>query len=303
MASKEALERIEMFRMVGELEGQQADLRVTRALFETLHACQTEPEDVSYQVVDANGVEAMWCIPADSDPEKVLLHSHAGGTLVLSMHSDRKLAGHIAKAAGARALVVNFRRSPENPYPAQVEDVETCYRWLLEQGHRPENIASIGHSIGGYLSTNLVISLRDRGEPLPAAVLAVSPWFDMALTVETMITHDETDVIVSKEQLGRMRDAWLGGTGMTAESPTVNLTSADLSGLPPMDIWYGSGEVLSGDAVAFAERAQAAGVEVAVHSIPEMPHSFVLMAGGAPEVNQAVEEMGAWLRTKLGTAA
>jgi epsilon-lactone hydrolase len=50
------------------------------------------------------------------------------------MHTDRKAAGHLAKAAGVRALVLDFRRSPEHKYPAQHEDVETAYSWLLAGG-------------------------------------------------------------------------------------------------------------------------------------------------------------------------
>lgn len=302
-ASEEAIKWLELYRSVGALAAQQTDLTVVRAIFETLHLGQSEPEDVTYKEVDAGGVEALWCLPDDSDPDKVLVHCHAGGTRVLSMHSDRKLVGHIAKAAGTRALVVNFRRSPEHPYPAQVDDVAAAYQWLLDQGYRPENIASIGHSIGGNLCTRLVMGLRDKGEPTPAAILAVSPWYDMELKTETMVTNAETDVHVTKEVLERMRDAWLEGTGVAHDDPRVNLLEADLAGLPPMDIWYGGAEVLAGDAIDFAERAKAAGVDVTLHNLPEMQHSFVFLAGRVPEVNQAILQMGQWLRSKLGQPA
>lgn len=97
--------------------------------------------------IDAGGVPALWCIPEGCDPDRVLLHSHAGGTVVTSMHTDRKALGHIAKVARARALIVNYRRSPEHKFPAQIDDMERAYHWLLAQGIRPENIASIGHSV------------------------------------------------------------------------------------------------------------------------------------------------------------
>ena len=44
-----------------------------------------------------------------------------------------------------RSLVINYRRSPEHKFPAQIEDVEKTYDWLRGQGYRPENIASVGH--------------------------------------------------------------------------------------------------------------------------------------------------------------
>lgn len=77
---------------------------------------------------------ALWCIPEGSDAEHVLLHSHDGGTVVFSMHSDRKAAGHIARAAGLRALVLDYSRSPEHKFHAQTDDVDRAHQWLLAQG-------------------------------------------------------------------------------------------------------------------------------------------------------------------------
>jgi acetyl esterase/lipase len=104
------------------------------------------------------------------------------------MSSDRKAAGHLAKAAGIRALVLDYRRSPENKFPAQQDDVETAYRWLLAQGYRRDKIASGGHSVGGNLAVSLAIRLRDQGLPLPGAILAVSGWYDTELKNPTLQT-------------------------------------------------------------------------------------------------------------------
>jgi monoterpene epsilon-lactone hydrolase len=49
------------------------DLATVRDIVETMHLATKEPEGVSYAEEDAGGVEALWCIPADSDPEAVLL--------------------------------------------------------------------------------------------------------------------------------------------------------------------------------------------------------------------------------------
>src|SRR6266853_1896777 len=122
---------------------------------EALAALTREPEGVTYAEVDAGGVPALWCIPQGCDNDSVLLHCHAGGTVVTSMNTDRKAAGHLAKAAGIRALVLDYRRSPENKFPAQPDDVETAYRWLLSEGYRAEKIASGGHSVGGNLAVGL----------------------------------------------------------------------------------------------------------------------------------------------------
>jgi acetyl esterase/lipase len=139
----------ELYASIKErLSNPDIDLATRRDIAENFHLAET----VTYAEVDAGGVPALWCIPEGCDPGRVLLRSHAGGTVVTSMHTYRKALGHIAKVVRARVLVVNYRRAPEHKFPAQIDDVERAYRWLLARGLRPENISSIGHSVGGNLA-------------------------------------------------------------------------------------------------------------------------------------------------------
>jgi epsilon-lactone hydrolase len=276
------------------------DLVTVRDIVESIHLATKEPEGVTYAEVDAGGVEALWCIPVDSDPEAVLLHNHMGGGVLTSMHSDRKAAAHIAKAAGMRSLVLDYRRAPEHKFPAQIDDVETAYDWLLGQGYRPENIASVGHSIGGNLAVGLAIRLRDRGAPLPGAILSVSPWCDITLSNESIEINADTDALLSRPLVEFFRSAWLDGTGVEWNDPRVNLLAADLTDLPPIAIFYGEYELLAGDASAFARRAEAAGNDVLFCSVIEGQHSFIMGAGRVPEVDEAIKVMAMWLRRNLG---
>ncbi|BBX60970.1 esterase [Mycobacterium saskatchewanense] len=301
MASRQAVEFADFLAEVGRRSSNpNFELETIRDVTENIHLATKEPEGVTYAEVDAGGVEAMWCIPVDSDPESVLLHTHMGGTVVMSMHSDRKAAGHLAKAAGARSLVLNFRRSPEQKYPAQVEDVDNAYRWLLAQGYRPNKIASVGHSIGGYLAVELALRLRDRGEALPGAVLSISPWTDVTLSGESIETNAGRDKLLTRGLLELFRSCWLDGTGVEFTDPRVHLLGADLSGLPPTAVYYGEYELLASDAVAFSRRAQEAGNDVVVRRVDEGQHSFIMGAGRVEEVDRAIAEIGRWLRSALG---
>jgi acetyl esterase/lipase len=258
-----------------------------------------EPEGVTYAEVDAGGVPALWCIPATCDDAKVLLFNHAGGSVVFSMRSDRKAAAHLARAAGIRALVVDFRLSPENKFPAQLDDVETAYRWLLSQGHSPEHIASGGHSVGGNLAIGLAIRLRDQGTSMPAAILAVSAWCDIELKNPTLKTNVESDKMLSPALLEFFRESWIGGTGVAPDDPRINLLHADLAGLPPINIYYGADELLVGEIIEFARRAKAAGLDANLHGVPGGQHLWLLGAGKVPETDAAIAELGHWLRSKL----
>jgi len=304
MASQQLKRMNELYASIKErISKPDIDLATTRDIVENLHLAASEPEAVTYAEVDADGVPALWCIPEGCDKDRVLLHSHAGGSVVTSMHTDRKAIGHIAKVVGVRALVLNYRRAPEHKFPAQIDDVERAYRWLLAQRIRPENIASIGHSIGGNLAVSLALTLRDKGALLPAAILSVSPWYDMEMKNETLQTNAETDALISWQAAEMFRESWIGGTGLARNDPRVNMLYADLSGLPPIMVYYGADEMLAGEAIEFAKRAKDADVEVSLHSLPEGQHSFIWGAGRVPEVDQAIEEMGGWLRSKLGLGA
>lgn len=301
MTSQQAVEFANFYADLSARSGNpEFDLSTVRDVVETMHLATKEPEDVSYAEVDAGGVEALWCIPAGSDPDRVLLHNHMGGSVLTSMHSERKAAAHIAKAAGIRSLVLNFRRSPEHKFPAQLEDVDNAYAWLLDQGYRAEKIASVGNSIGGNFAVGLALRLRDRGAPLPGAILAISALFDATLTNETIDKNAELDKLLSRPLLEFFRSCWLDGTGVGWSDPRVNLLEADLAGLPPIAVYHGSDELLAGDAAEFAGRAGATGNDVVLRSVPAGQHSFIIGAGRVPEVDQAITEMGGWLRSKLG---
>jgi monoterpene epsilon-lactone hydrolase len=275
------------------------DLATIRDIVESVHIAAKEPEGVTYAEVDAGGVEALWCVPADSDPRTVLLHIHMGGSVVTSMHSDRKPAAHIAKAAGMRSLVIDYRRAPEHKFPAQIEDVEKAYGWLLGQGYRPENIASVGHSIGGNLAVSLAVRLRDKGAALPGAILSISPWCDMTLSSKSIDTHADADMVLTRGLLELFRSCWLDGTDVHWTDPRVNLLEAGLRGLPSIAVFYGTDELLADEAVQFALRAKAAGNDQQLRCIEGGQHSFIMGAGWVPEVDDAIAEMGKWLRRKL----
>jgi len=290
----------EFFAAVAKRTKVDLDPVTRRDILERMHLCGTETEGVTYAEVDAGGVPALWCIPAGCDDDSVLMWNHAGGSVVFSMHSDRKLASHLAKAAGVRVLVVDFRLSPENKFPAQQDDVETAYRWLLSQGYQPEKIVSGGHSVGGNLAVSLALRLRDQGLALPGAILSVAAWYDIELKNPTLETNAATDKSLTVPLMKFFRECWLGGTGTTYDDPRVNPLHADLTGLPPINLHYGAYEILAGAVVEFADRAKAAGLDVSLHSVPAGQHLFLFGAGRVPETDTAITQMGRWLRSKLG---
>jgi epsilon-lactone hydrolase len=149
---------------------------------------------------------------------------------------------------------------------------------------------------------NLALTLRRKNAPLPGAVLSMSPWFDMELKNESIDTNANVDKMLSRDLLRGFSDSMLDGTGIAVSDPRINLAYADPAGLPPTMIYYGGYELLVDDANEFAKRARAAGVDLELRPLPEGQHNFLLGAGRVPDIDAAVTEMGAWLRSKIGLA-
>ncbi len=97
-----------------------------------------EPREVDYTETEAGGRPAMWLAPKRARTDRVLLCLHGGGFVSGSIYTHRKMFGHLAKATGARALLVGYRLLSEGGgYPVPVDEGEAAYRWLLEQGAEP----------------------------------------------------------------------------------------------------------------------------------------------------------------------
>ncbi len=144
----------------------------------------------------------------------------------------------------------------------------------------------------------MVLALRDAGDPLPAAVMPLSPFYDMEATGESVTTNADVDELVQRDILLAMAGMFLGGA--SPQDPLANPLHADPAGLPPMLIQVGGSETLLDDSTRFADKATAAGVDCTVEVYPEMQHVFHFLAGRAPEADEAIAAMAAWVRPKLG---
>lgn len=269
--------------------------RLFRAIFDEWHQPTVEPEDVTYREETVGGVPGIWALPLGADRSRVLLYTHGGGFAVGSAASHRKLAGHVAKALGVTAFVLDYRRAPEHPHPAQVEDGVAVFDALLARGIRPEDVTTIGDSAGGNLAVAIPLALREQGKPLPGAVIAFSPWLDMENKGETLRTNDATDALITVGLLEGMIAGVLGDA-VAPDTPLANPLHADLSGFPRLYVNAGGAESLLDNATRLADRARAAGVDVTLSVVEGMQHVFPFLAGRAREADVEIAAVAAWHR-------
>ncbi|TPL83448.1 alpha/beta hydrolase [Mesorhizobium sp. B2-3-14] len=260
-----------------------------------------EPGGVDYIEVDAGGVPAMWVVPKGADEQRVLFYAHGGGFVGGSIYTHRKLVGHLAKAIGCRALLYDYPLAHQAKHPAQLEAASSAWDWLVDQGLDPKRIVIAGDSCGAVPTYGVLQRLRAQRRPLPVATLIISGWFDMALTGASYETNRDKDPAFAREAVDWLAANFIGDADR--RDPEVSPLYADLSGFPPVFLQAGADETLVDESRMFAERARQAGVETRLDVFDGMLHSFQMMAGRAPEADDAIARFAAWVRPRLGLPA
>ncbi|KIW81106.1 hypothetical protein Z517_04129 [Fonsecaea pedrosoi CBS 271.37] len=302
-ASKESQILVTLYNGIKErmMASPPMSIQDQRALLESLHEPASEPTDVTYEEVRCPGTQrpAIWCKPLDANPSQVILYLHGGAGFAGSPSSHRKLAGHLAKAAKSLALVIDYRLVPENPFPAALDDAVAAYQWLLSKGFDAKNLAVAGDSAGGNFATASVLKLKQLGIPLPAAVVAFSPWVDMETKGESQISNADKDAL-SPPGVANITVSLYLGDKVSPKEPLANPLYADFTGMPPFHISVGGWELLMSDGVRLAHKIREANVEAHLEVAPEMQHVYHFMAGRAPEADRTISEVGEFLRSKFG---
>ena len=274
------------------------DYRQARKDLDALGLAFGHAADVAVEKTTANGVPAEWTTTPNAARDAALLYLHGGGYVFGSLDSHRHLAAEAGRAAGIAALALDYRLSPEAPFPAPVEDTVAGYRFLLARGIRPERVALAGDSAGGGLVVAAMLAIRDAGLPQPACGWCISPWVDMEGIGETMASKATADPIVEKTRLVMLAQLYLNGAD--PRSPLAAPIYADLSGLAPLCIQVGAAETLLDDALRLARVAGAADVRVNLEIWPEMIHVWHLFYPALAAGRRAIDAGGAFIRAHLG---
>jgi acetyl esterase/lipase len=276
---------------------QQRSVQQQRAFLENQGKRIPMPPNVDVQPIAIGDLPAEWLRPVGVNDDRAVLYLHGGGYTMGSRRTHRALGARIAIASQAPVLIIDYRLAPEHPFPAALEDVLKAYRWLIDPGRSTRPIALAGDSAGGGLAIAAAIALRDQGDPLPAAIVCMSPWADLAVKGESMVTRAGADPLIGRES--SLQHAALYVTQHDPSSPRISPVYADLRGLPPLLIQVGDREVLLSDSVRLAERARQAGVDATLEVWDGMWHVWHAFAGYVPEAQQAIERVGAFIDKHL----
>ncbi len=241
-----------------------------------------------------DGVPGAVIIPRDEVRSGVILYLHGGGYAAGSLDYSKGFASIISAECGMRVITAAYRLAPENPYPAALDDALAVYKHLLDNGYSANTVMLAGESAGGGLCYALALKLRDIGLPMPAGIIAISPWCDLTLSGESYASNKEKDPSLSKEKLKFFADCYIGAVKDTKfdpkkdepiyqmggedmkKSPFVSPLFADLHGMPPSLIFAGGDEILLSDSVLMNDKLKESGAKSELYVRAGMWHAYHL---------------------------
>ncbi len=136
-----------------------------------------------------------------------------------------------------------------------------------------------------------------RGEALPAAAVLMSPTVDLTSSGASMIERVDQDPISAPAMLRQFATDYLAGAD--PRTPLASPLFASLAGLPPLLVLVGTSDLLLSDSERLAAAADQAGVDVTLEIGEGLPHVYPLMLG-TPEAAEATEQIGKFLRDRVG---
>jgi epsilon-lactone hydrolase len=250
--------------------------------------------EITRSSVSADGVRCVWLIPESSPKNQVLIYLHGGGFVYGLTPPHFEMVAYLAQKMSIRTLMVDYRLSPDHPFPAPLDDCVTAYQWLLNHGFPAQNIVVAGDSAGGNLTITMMMKLRDSSNPLPAAAACLSPVAD--LTDRGSQKNGFNDPLLPSKAMRIYRESYVAHND--ARDPLISPLFGSWHDLPPLLIHIGEDEILRFDAIRIEELAKAEGVDVRLEIYPRMWHVWQLNLA-LPQAVQSLDDIAQFLKSRL----
>ena len=235
-----------------------------------------------------HGVNCYWMTPKIKQSDKIILYFHGGAYVCGPSLLHWRMAAQISHDTGYRSIMVNYRKAPEFPYPAAIDDMMNIYHDLLYYTEA-ENIIFMGDSAGGGLALSLAMKLRDLEQPLPLKIVLLSPWLDVTMGNPALPETRELDHMLA---IPGLKEA--GILYSKNENPLDSYISplfGSLHNLPPTLLMIGTHDLLLSDCRTLKEKAEEFDFNLQYEEWEEMFHVWMLNVPYLPEAREAVSRI------------
>ena len=253
--------------------------------------------------LDMGGVRLRLHRPVADKILPVMLYIHGGGWMLFSIDTHDRLMREYAARAGIAVVGIDYSLSPESKFPVALEECAAALDWIASQAEALNLDASRlligGDSAGANLSVATCLLQRQRGRPLPAAMLLNYGAFDPERT-PSYARFGAGDYSLEADEMDAFWAAYVDGAEQLAD-PLVAPLRADLTGLPPAFLAIAECDILADCNRAFTGKLDAAGVPTHAVTSKGATHSFLEAMSIAPLANRALDEQAAWIRDIVKT--
>jgi len=203
--------------------------------------------------------------------DRLIVYLHGGMWMLGDLETHDRTCRRLAAATSVRVLAVDFRRAPEDPWPAAVEDAGAAVTWANAELAAPAPVLA-GDSSGGHLALLEALRLRNEGRPCGGLLLAC-PNTDLRLTSPSIheLGHGW---VLDVDSLRWAIAQWLPA-GVATNDPAVNPVLADLTGLPPTVVVTADHDPLRDEGGLLAQALRTAGTPVVHRCERGMVHGFI----------------------------
>ena len=251
--------------------------------------------------MDMDGVRLRLHRPVADQKLPVMLYIHGGGWTLFSIDTHDRLMREYAARAGVAVLGIDYSLSPESKFPVALEQCAAALDWIAVQADAlnldADRVLIGGDSAGANLSVATCLLQRERGRPLPAAMLLNYGAFAPDRT-PSYARFGAGDYSLESDEMDAFWAAYVDGPDQLAD-PLVAPLRADLAGLPPAFLAIAECDILADCNDAFARKLEEAGVPTRAVTYKGATHSFLEAVSIAPLAGRAIDEQAAWIRDIL----
>jgi len=238
--------------------------------------------------------------PEGPAPFPVLVYFHGGGWVIGNLETHDGVCRHLANAAGAVVVSVDYRLAPEHPFPASGEDAYAVTRWVAANaaviGGDATRIAVGGDSAGGNLAAVVSLMARDRGGPPLVFQLLVYPVTDAPSANTASYRENAEGYFLTAKMMHWFWNHYCGKNPDLSDPYLCPLRAKDLKRLPPALVVTAEFDPLRDEGEAYAARLREAGVAATAKRYPGMIHGFFGMGALLTKAREATKEAAEALR-------